>query len=282
MTRNHFCCHLQQAIELPKSQKSCLEQYFSMSTRRITSRRGRPKKLDQKAIQKILCAIQSSCSFNHLGIQNFHFQTVRNCLINEGYSKSLDCQQLWLTLEARHARLEFAASYQNWRTEWRSVLFAAIAKFGLSPNGQPRTDVSKDQQRCIHGQQDKKGGSSYGLQFWVVVGFNQRDPLVFPAQNDPPNPLSVLDQSFEEPATDKSYILLEGDSTQATRNGEKLAVPNLGKRDYEIIHSPPCSYDLNVADVLLFLKKKGFKKLALAISSLSAGLTNWSIHCPQD
>ena len=238
-----------------------------MSTGRITSRRGRPKKLDQKTIENILCATQSSSSlswdelFNHLGIENVHFQTVRNCLVNEGYCKSLDCQQLWLTLEARHARLEFAASYKDWRTEWRSVLFAAIAKFGLSPNGQPRADVSKDQQRCIHCQQDKKGGSSYGLQFWVAVGFNQRDPLLFPAENDPSNPLSAgalaLDQSFGESAANKSYLLLEGNFTQATTNREKLAVPKLGKRDYEIIHSPPCSYDLNVAqDVLLFLKKR--------------------------
>ena len=254
-----------------------------MSTGRITSRRGRPKKLDQKAIENILCATQRSSSlswdelFNHLGIENVHFQTVRNCLVNEGYCKSLDCQQLWLTLEARHARLEFAASYKDWRTEWRSVLFAAIAKFGLSPNGQPRADVSKDQQRCIHCQQDKKGGSSYGLQFWVAVGFNQRDPLLFPAENDPSNPLSAgalaLDQSFGESAANKSYLLLEGNFTQATTNREKLAVPKLGKRDYEIIHFPPCSYDLNVAqDVLLFLKKRIQKARFSDLDDLKSGI----------
>ena len=254
-----------------------------MSTGRITSRRGRPKKLDQKKIEEILCAAQNSNSlswdelFNHLGIQNVHFQTVRNCLINEGYCKSLDCQKLWLTLEARHARLEFAVSHKNWRTEWHSVLFAASTNFGLSPNGQPRTDTSKDQQRCINCQQDEKGRGSYGLQFWAVVGFNQRDPLVFPAQNDPFNPLSAgslaLDRSVDEPATgQKLYILLEGDIMQAA-NGGRLEIPKLGKRDYEIIHFPPCSSDLNVAqDVLLFLKKRIQKARFGDLDSLKSGI----------
>lgn len=195
---------------------------------------------------------------------------------------------MWLTLEARHARLEFAVCHRNWRTEWRSVLFAGSAKFDLSPNGQPRTDIRKDQLLCVHCQQDKKGRCSYGLQFWAVVGFNQRDPLVFPAQNDPSNnPLSAgslaLGRSVEGSATgQKPYILLEGDFMQAT-NGEELAVPKLGKRDYEIIHSPPCSSDLNVAqDVLLFLKKRIQKARFGDLDSLKSGiLKEWdyiSVH----
>lgn len=239
-----------------------------MSTGKITSRRGRPKKLDQTAIEKILCAVQNSSFlswdelFGHLGIQNVHFQTIRNCLVNEGYCKSLDCQQLWLTLETRHARLEFAVSHRNWRTEWRSVLFAGSAIFDLSPSRQPRLHTSKDQQLCGHCQRDKKGRDSHGLQFWAVVGFNQRDPLVFLTENDPANPLPAgslaLDRSVKQPATEqKLHILAEGDFIPETTNARKLAVPKLGKSDYEIIHSPPCSSDLNVAwDVLFFLKKR--------------------------
>jgi len=253
-----------------------------MSTGRVTSRRGRPKKLDQTTIEKILCAVQNSSFlswdelFDNLGIQNVHFQTVRNCLINEGYCKSLDCQQLWLTLETRHARLEFAVSHRNWRTEWRSVLFAGSAIFDLSPNRQPRADTSKDQQLCGHCQRDRKGRASYGLQFWAVVGFNQRDPLVFPAENDPANSLSALalDHSVEQLATDqKPYILVEGDFNPETTNGGRLAVPKLGKKDYEIIHFPPCSSDLNVArDVLLFLKKKMQKARFDDLDSLKSGI----------
>lgn len=255
-----------------------------MSTGRITSRRGRPKKLDQSAIEKIICAVQNSSSlswnelFGQLGIQNVHFQTIRNCLIDEGYCKSLDCQQLWLTVEARHARLEFAVSHTNWRTEWRSVLFAGRAIFDLSPNRQPRADISKDQQLCVHCQRDKKRRGSYGLQFWAVVGFNQRNQLVFLEENDPANPLSAislaLDRSVEQPTTGKKlYILLEGGFMQATTNGGQLAVPKLGKRDYEIIHFPPCSSDLNVAqDVLLFLKKKMQKGRFDDLDSLKSGI----------
>lgn len=255
-----------------------------MPTGRITSRRGRPKKLDQTAIKKILSAVQNSSSlswdelFDNLGIQNVHFQTVRNCLINEGYCKSLDCQQLWLTLKTRHARLEFAVSHRNWKTEWRSVLFAASTIFDLSPNRQPRADTSKDQQLCDHCRQDKKGRGSYGLQFWAVVGFNQRNPLVFQAENDSVNPSSTeslaLDRSIEQPITDqKLYIFVESDFIPEKTNGGQLAVPNFGKKDYEIIYSPPCSSDLNVArDVLLFLKKKMQKARFGDLDSLKSGI----------
>ena len=255
-----------------------------MPSGRITSRRGRPKKLDQTTIEKIIHAIQNSSSlswddlFSQLGIQNIHFQTIRNCLINEGYCKSLDCQQLWLTREARHARLEFAVSHKDWKIEWRSVLFVGTAIFNLSPNRQPRADINKYQHYCIHCQQDKKERSSYGLQFWAVVGFNQRSHFVFPVENGLINPLAAVSlavgQSSEQPATGKKqYILLEGNFTQATTNEGQLAIPELGKKNYEIIHSPPCSSDLNVAqDVLLFLKKKMQKDRFGDLDSFKSGI----------
>jgi hypothetical protein len=35
----------------------------------------------------------------------------------------MGCHGLWLIMEARKARLDFAEYYQNWGTQWRSAGF---------------------------------------------------------------------------------------------------------------------------------------------------------------
>ncbi|KAJ5569124.1 hypothetical protein N7450_011610 [Penicillium hetheringtonii] len=70
------------------------------------SRRGRPKKLDQALIDKIVNAFEElkASSWDELahtfGIDDVHLQTLRNNVTNEGYCKSMGCHALWLTMEA--------------------------------------------------------------------------------------------------------------------------------------------------------------------------------------
>ncbi|KAJ5274020.1 hypothetical protein N7478_009145 [Penicillium angulare] len=89
----------------------------------VHSRRGRPKKLDQAQIDRIVNAFEElkASSWEELarefGIDDVHLQTLQNSVTNEGYCKSMGFHGLWLTVEARKARLDFACFYQSWEIE---------------------------------------------------------------------------------------------------------------------------------------------------------------------
>ena len=95
----------------------------------------------------------------------------------------------------------------------------------------------------------------------------------FPSKNSMESGVHFQTLAHSTPNVSDSVILLSF----------QLAVPKSGKGGYEIIHSPPCSHDLNVAqDVLLFLKKRIQKARFGNINDLKCGiLKEWdciSVH----
>lgn len=251
-----------------------------MATDKIITRRGRPKKLDQTTIDKILHAIQTSNTLNRdelinkLDIQNVHIQTVRNHLINAGYCKSLGCQQLWLTADAKNARLEFATSHKSWRAEWRSVLFVACASFDLSPKRQPRAQISKNELLCVQCQLDKDEGYKDGIHLWAAVGFNLKNPLLFPTR-DNPTCAAATDRHLTKRINDKKqHIIIEnGPSGASTAWIQQKLISQLETTNIEIIPCPRSWSDFNVSqDVLFYLKKQVQKSRFDNLDYLKAGL----------
>lgn len=243
-----------------------------MATDKLIARRGRPKKLDQATIDKIVHAIQTSNTLNgdelinKLDIPNVHIQTVRNHLTHAGYCKSLDCQQLWLTADAKNVRLEFAASHKSWRAEWRSVLFVACATFDLSPKGQARAHISKNELLCVQCQLDKDEGYKDGIHVWSAVGFNLKNPLLFPTGDNP---------TWTRPINDKKqHIIIEsGPSGASTGWIQEKLVSQLETSNIEIIPCPRSCSDFNVSqDVLFYLKKQLQKSRFDNLDYLKIGL----------
>lgn len=149
--------------------------YWTMASTnaRSISRRGRPEKLGQQVVQRIISSYESS-SFEeiirHIGIEGVHLQTIRNCLTNEGYCKSINCQKSRLTTGSQQLRLDFATLYRTWNLEWRTVFFATTVQFDLSENHKTKIYINKGALLCTDCK-DKRCRASE-LQFWVIVGLH--------------------------------------------------------------------------------------------------------------
>ena len=134
------------------------------------SRRGRLRKLDQQTVEKMVQAIRkpNNCSHDGLAVDhtipNVHPQTIRNHLINEGICKSLNCSKMWLTTEARSARLAFANAAVQQGIKWHSVLFTAAIDCEFSANSTVKLLDRTRQFPCVECQR-----SSYEQNVYFVL-----------------------------------------------------------------------------------------------------------------
>ncbi|KAJ5569071.1 hypothetical protein N7450_011557 [Penicillium hetheringtonii] len=236
------------------------------NSKKAHSRRGRPKKLDQALIDKIVNAFEElkASSWEELahtfGIDNVHLQTLRNNVTNEGYCKSMGCHGLWLTMEARQARLEFAGYYQNWGSEWRSAVFISCVEIELKANHAIKVHVDDKQQFCTRCLQNRTNKRKETLLYWTGVGFNQESKFALThKRNEVPITLIEGILFSGKGFIRKPLLLREGRNMSLSKNN--IAIPQSFDRSLEdlgmtIIRLPPCSSELNLAkDVLLHLKK---------------------------
>ncbi|KAJ5111839.1 hypothetical protein NUU61_001469 [Penicillium alfredii] len=256
-------------------------------TNNFLSRRGRPKKLDQKLIDKIIYTFESSKSRSweqlarEFGIGDVHWQTLRNRVVNEGYCKSMGCHMLWLTMEARNARLSFATSYYAWRSEWRSVIFISHAEVELKENQASRVHVDKEQKYCFQCLQKRKSKRAKLFQCWVMVGFNRTPKLAFVPEKETsgvkeqPSPRRIhREHSIPHQQSPKHVVLDEGATTPQFFDGSY-------ENGAEIIRLPPNSPELNIGqDVLSYLKNKIQKRTHGSTDNREfAEAQNISIRC---
>ncbi|KAE8386922.1 hypothetical protein BDV23DRAFT_133287 [Aspergillus alliaceus] len=230
------------------------------------SRRGRPRKLDQETVEKMVQAIgkpnhcpQDGLAMDHF-MPNVHPQTIRNHLINEGFCKSLGCSKMWLTIEARSARLAFANAAVQQGVKWHSVLFTAAIDCGLSANGTVKLLDRTRQFFCDQCQREKSNRSCHTLRFWIAVGYNQKKSLTFFRAEDDAIKTLLEVLKIDRPANPllsnpDQCILLESDELPKEIPTER-STKSLQEMGFSVIQCPPCSFDMNLAqDVLLYIKK---------------------------
>lgn len=237
----------------------------SNNTRSI-SKRGRPKKLGPQVIQRIMSTYESSSYsleevIKHMGIEGVHVQTVRNCLTDEGYCKSINCQKMWLTNDSRQLRLRFATLYRNWNLEWRAVLFATTAHFDLGENHKAKIYNNKGTFLCADCQSKRHRATK--LQFWLIVGLHQKAQLVLSSDKGQLETvfgkLIARNASAEEHATHQKRYLFMDETCSATYNHpEGSFFPQCAeKAGFKVVEYPSFCSDLNLAeDVLHYVKKQ--------------------------
>ncbi|KKA24949.1 hypothetical protein T310_1028 [Rasamsonia emersonii CBS 393.64] len=247
-------------------------------------RRGRPKKVNQETINRMVQILEESrhslsLSWEQLGaavgITGVHLQTVRNQLINEGYCKSVSCQRKWLTQETMDARVAFAIAHQNW--PWRSVLFSSLVSFSLGPSPSRKAKVAindRQQERlckeCHRNRTKQRGQERHAIHCWAIVGFDHKSPLTFFSSVGDNIPLCEMvtcrkhnNQAQQQPqmqsicSSEKQFLLVdEANESNFRHNNDHLLQIHGESKPLSRIVTPPCSPDLNIAhDVLLFLKK---------------------------
>ena len=172
----------------------------------------------------------------------------------------MGCHGLWLTMEARKARLDFAGYYQNWGSEWRWAVFVSCVEIEVKANHAVKVHVDDKQQYCTRCLQNRTNKRRETLLYWTVVGFNQESKFALTdKRNDVPITLiegilfsgeRVHSQALASPRRPK-YVIIENN----------IAIPQsldqpLKDLDMTVIRLPPCSSELSIAkDVLLHLKK---------------------------
>jgi transposase len=252
-------------------------------------RRGRPKKISDETIQKMIQMWEQSAhslSWEELGqavgVEGVHFQTIRNHMVNEGYCKRIACQKRWLPHRAIEARLEYARAHEHWQNEWRSVLFSDEVHFGLWTSRKAKVISKRDEKLCEDCQESRGEQDTTSFHCWAMVGFHYKSPLVFFGSSDgsgaaftPEDYISRMVRPHVQPvASTRRMLLLEGDALQdSTGRGHNAVQVYMDSVHLARLRNPPCSPDLNIMkDVLLLLKKRLQKRVFRDESDLKAGI----------
>jgi hypothetical protein len=255
-------------------------------------RRGRPKKISDDVVQRMIQMVESSpgeVSWEDLGqavgVEGVHLQTIRNYLVKEGYCKRTACQQRWLTRKSRETRVQYAISHQHWQNEWRSVLFSDVVHFGLGVSRKARVWNRRDEQLCDECLQSREEVDKYIFHCWAMVGYDYKSSLVFYGDGEnstltQDEYISLILRPHLQPANaGKRIVLLEPTSGiyENSRTGRSAVQSFLESIQVPYTLNPPSSPDLNVVkDIFMLLKKRLQKRVISDESELrSAVLEEW-------
>lgn len=237
-------------------------------------RRGRPKKISDDLIQKMIQMLETSSgevSWEELGhavgVEGVHLQTIRNYMVREGYCKRISCQQKWLTRKLREARMQYALAHQHWQNEWRSVLFSDVVNFGLGASRKARVFNRKDERLCEDCMQSREEVDKSLFHCWAMVGYDYKSPLVF--YNGSGTGGAILSQQdyithilrpHVQPITSTRRVILLEDANgiyEHPSTGRSLVQAYMDSLNLPCLRNPQASPDLNIVkDVLLLLKKR--------------------------
>lgn len=257
-------------------------------------RRGRPRKISDDLLQKMIQLIESSngdVSWEELGqavgVEGVHMQTIRNHMVKEGYCKRISCQQKWLTRKARETRMQYALAHQHWQNEWRSVLFSDVVNFGLGASRKARVFSRRDERLCEDCLQAREDADKSIYHCWGMVGYDYKSPLIFYSVEGSNNGVMsqqdfitrIVRPHVQPVATSKRMIYLEETNSayDHSGNGPSMVQAFMESVNLPCLRNPESSSDLNVfKDVLLILKKRLQKRyIANEIELKRAVLEEW-------
>jgi hypothetical protein len=256
-------------------------------------RRGRPKKISDEIIQKMIHLLEISdgdVSWEELGhsvgVDGVHLQTIRNYLIKEGYCKRIACHQKWLTKKARETRMQYALAHQHWQNEWHSVLFSNITNFGLGVSHKARVFNRRDERLCEDCLQSREEIDKSVFHCWAMVGYDYKSPLVFYNSESNASPIlspqdyitQILGPHLRPIAATKPIIFLEDASGIYQHSGPSdIVQAYMNSFNLHSIRNPEMSPDLNIVkDVFLLLKKRLQKRtISDEIQLKAAVLEEW-------
>jgi transposase len=182
-------CIISEELGVPKSTvNDTIKRYKKTGSATPEKRPGRPKiltKRDTRTLQRIICKDRFSPlgdvtdRLNSSLNTNFHHNTVRKYLHNEGLGNYTAQKKPLLTRKQRKDRLRWSKDKKNWQEEWKQVVWSDESRFALfESDGRVRVwrragdTYNKD---CIQPTVKFGGGS---VMFWGCFGWHGVGPLV--------------------------------------------------------------------------------------------------------
>jgi hypothetical protein len=239
-----------------------------------SERRGRPKKISDDLIQKMIQMLESSSGevswedLGHaVGVEGVHLQTIRNYMVKEGYCKRVSCQEKWLTRRARETRMQYALAHQHWQNEWRSVLFSDVVNFGLGASRKARVFNRKDERLCEDCLQSREEVDKALFHCWAMVGYDYKSPLIFYTDSgtggaafSQQDYITGILRPHVQPITSTKRLIFLEDAHGIYEHpsaGKSLVQAYMDSINLPCLRNPQASPDLNIAkDILLLLKKR--------------------------